>query len=385
MDLVNSPEPPKAKLFKDYAKALHRLCFRVQDTLLGRSPPSLFVQAQQAANRAFNHVTEVNKLFGSMDDAVPTIIKRGMAEPDSGKCDAILMLPVDLRCKIKEPLMRLTDTGDSLQATKLKMLTDDKIERHEDRQTSIKRKVPSRSKGHSRGSKLANSSRRTNLGSITEEHDGLERLVEARTPAQKLSGAPANKDNAGSDEQPSGKEKDLQNPFAVNCSETCFDEPERLPMAVIDIQELLTRLLLAVLVAEYKKPTTSYMKALHQVKMYLEGSVRYLASLGITNRAVFGLATNGVQGAILMAWFSEITDTVYIVECNLRTFNIPSPIQVYHFVTVLLRLRRDSDTKLKELVEEVVGKDAFVQTTWTKTAQYERYPVEDRENIDSEL
>ncbi|KAK0218334.1 hypothetical protein EDD85DRAFT_358953 [Armillaria nabsnona] len=89
--------------------------------------------------------------------------------------------------------------------------------------------------------------------------------------------------------------------------------------------------------------------------MYLEASVRYLASLGITSWAVFGLATNGVRGAILMAWFSEITDTVYIVERNLRTFNISSPIQVCRFVTVLLRLRQDSDTRLKILIEGVVG------------------------------
>lgn len=79
-------------------------------------------------------------------------------------------------------------------------------------------------------------------------------------------------------------------------------------MAVIDIQGLLARLLLAVLVAEYKKAATSYKKTLYQVKMYLEASVRYLASLGITSWAVFGLAANGVRGAILMAWFSEITD-----------------------------------------------------------------------------
>ncbi|KAK0193448.1 hypothetical protein F5146DRAFT_382674 [Armillaria mellea] len=300
-----------------------------------------------------------------------------MAEPNFGICDAILMLSVDLRCKITEPLIRPTDTVNSLQAAKLKMLRDDKIELQEDNQTSIQQKAPSTSKGQSRGSKSATSSRRSDLGSITEEHDGLELLVQNRTPAQKLSGAPVNKDPPSSNVQAAVKEKDLQNPFAVTCSETSFDEPERLPMAVIDIQELLTRLLLAVLVAEYKKPTTSYKKALYQVKMYLEASVRYLASLGIKNRAVFGLATNDVQGAILIAWFSEITDTVYIVERNLRTFNISSPIQVYHFITVLLRLRRDSDTRLKELVEGVVGKDAFVQTSWSKTAQYERYPVKE--------
>ncbi|SJK99711.1 uncharacterized protein ARMOST_03022 [Armillaria ostoyae] len=358
VNLLKSPKPPKATVFQDHANILHRLCFRAQDTLLGRSPLSpIYLQAIQASDRAVDHVKEVNKLFGSMesmDDAIRTIIQRGMAEPDFGICDAILMLPVDLRCKITEPLIHLTDTGDSLQTAKLKMLTDDRIEEQEDRKSSLQRNASSNSKGQSR---------------------------ESKTPAQKSTGASANEDKTRSDEQANEKEKDWQNPFAVTCSET-FNEPERLPMAVIDIQELLTRLLLAVLVAEHKKPTTSYNKALYQVNMYLEASVRYLASLGIMNRTVFGLATNGVRGAILMAWFSEITDTVYIVECNLRTFNISSHIQVYHFVTVLLRLRRDSDTRLKELVEGVVGKGAFVQTAWSKTTQYERYPVGVQENID---
>ncbi|KAK0434319.1 hypothetical protein EV421DRAFT_1740967 [Armillaria borealis] len=272
--------------------------------------------------------------MGSMDDAVQTIIQQGMAEPDFGICDAILMLPVDLRCKITEPLIRLTDTGDSLQAAKLKMLTDDRIEEQEDRKSSLQRNASSNSKGQSRESKSVNPSRRSDLGSITEEHDGLEPLVQNRMPAQKSTGESANEDKTHSDEQANEKEKDWQNPFAVTCSET-FNEPEGLLMAVIDIQELLTRLLLAVLVAEHKKPTTSYKKALYQVNMYHKPG------------GILGLATNGVRGAILMVWFSEITD-------------------VYHFATVLLRLRRDSDTRLKELVEGVVGKGAFVQTTWSR-------------------
>ncbi|PBK67667.1 hypothetical protein ARMSODRAFT_296167 [Armillaria solidipes] len=205
---------------------------------------------------------------------------------DFGICDAILMLPVDLRCKITEPLIRLTDTGDSLQAAKLKMLTDDRIEEQEDRKSSLQRNASSNSKGQSRESKSVNSSRRSDLGSTTEEYDGLEPLVQNRTPAQKSTGESANEGKTHSDEQPNEKEKDWQNPFAVTCSKI-FNEPEGLLMAVIDIQELLTRLLLAVLAAEHKKPTTSYKKALYQVNMYLEASVRYLASLGITNRAVF--------------------------------------------------------------------------------------------------
>ncbi len=64
VDLLKSPEPPKAKLFQDHANILHRLCFRAQDTLPARSPLSpIYLQAKQAIDRAFDHIKEVNKLF----------------------------------------------------------------------------------------------------------------------------------------------------------------------------------------------------------------------------------------------------------------------------------------------------------------------------------
>ncbi|KAG7445574.1 uncharacterized protein BT62DRAFT_896617 [Guyanagaster necrorhizus] len=106
--------------------------------------------------------------------------------------------------------------------------------------------------------------------------------------------------------------------------------------------------------------------------MYTEASVRYLASLGVTKQAVFALATDGLEGAVLMAWCSSDSETVYIVERNVQTFNISSPIEIYHFVTVLLRLREYGDTKLEDAVLKVLEVDGFQQKSWSKTAQFNK-------------
>ncbi|KAK0462533.1 uncharacterized protein EV420DRAFT_1735085 [Desarmillaria tabescens] len=150
---------------------------------------------------------------------------------------------------------------------------------------------------------------------------------------------------------------DWMHPFAMTCSETKL--------------ELLTKLLLAVLVVEYKKPTQTYAKALVQAKMYPEASVRYLASLGVTRKVFSRSLRMALKGPF--SWRSVLAtqrQAVYIVERNVQTFNISSPIEVYHFVTVLLRLREYGDTTLKDAVEEALMADGFKQTSWSKTAQF---------------
>ncbi|SJK96967.1 uncharacterized protein ARMOST_00216 [Armillaria ostoyae] len=144
------------------------------------------------------------------------------------------------------------------------------------------------------------------------------------------------------------------------------------PDVVMDIKALATKLLLAVLVVEYKKSARTYAKAVVQAKMYLEASVRYLASPGVTKQGVFALATDGVEGAILMSWCSGDSERVYIVERNVRTFNVSSPIEVYHFITVLLRLPEYGDTALKAAVEAALEAKDFKQSIWSKTAQFNR-------------
>ncbi|KAG7439463.1 uncharacterized protein BT62DRAFT_924699 [Guyanagaster necrorhizus] len=180
-------------------------------------------------------------------------------------------------------------------------------------------------------------------------------------------------DKQGSNGTRATRKENLLQPFSVTCSVTKLAPKMTFPTGVVmNTKELHTKLLFAVFVAEYKKPTQTYAKAVVQAKMYAEASVRYLASLGVTKQAVFALATDGVEGAVLMAWCSSDSETIYIVERNVQTFNISSPIEVYHFVTVLLRLREYGDTKLKDAVLKPLEVDEFQQKSWSKTAQFNR-------------
>ncbi|KAK0209355.1 hypothetical protein IW262DRAFT_1281607 [Armillaria fumosa] len=140
------------------------------------------------------------------------------------------------------------------------------------------------------------------------------------------------------------------------------------------VQSLVGLLLLAVLVGEYKKYSDrGFLKALIQTRIYIEASCRHLASLGITDHPMFGLATNGCKGAVLMGWYSQAKDVIYLMERKIRTFNISSPIQVYHFATFILRLRDYSQTVLKKKALEALGNAAtFEQKSWTKQAQNDR-------------
>ncbi|KAG7442172.1 uncharacterized protein BT62DRAFT_1079495 [Guyanagaster necrorhizus] len=56
-----------------------------------------------------------------------------------------------------------------------------------------------------------------------------------------------------------------------------------------------------------------------------------------------------------------LLDTIHTVKRNVWTFNIFSPMEAYHFVTVLLRLRRYGDTTLKNMVEKALKADDFQQ------------------------
>ncbi|KAI0683971.1 hypothetical protein BC835DRAFT_1310776 [Cytidiella melzeri] len=103
-----------------------------------------------------------------------------------------------------------------------------------------------------------------------------------------------------------------------------------------------TSLLLPSLIAEYKKPSqATVLYALNQTRMYCVSAVHFLAQIGIRATPVYGLATSGKQGVVLIASMSE-DGVVYVFERNLRTFDLSNVLQVYHFSTFLLRLRAKS-------------------------------------------
>lgn len=103
--------------------------------------------------------------------------------------------------------------------------------------------------------------------------------------------------------------------------------------------ELGGRIIFAILVVEHKRPGDDPTKPLNQARIYLEASVRLLEAHGIKGLPVFALATNGNEGVVLMAWRSETSERVYLIDRCVQRFNISSPIEVLHFVTFLLRLK----------------------------------------------
>ncbi|KAK0200728.1 hypothetical protein DFS33DRAFT_1490101 [Desarmillaria ectypa] len=358
-DMMQASLDPDGAEFKSIAEQSLNIAFQ-HARPLGDVDSKLLRQSRSFLAVALTQSNDVSALFDNAGAAKIAILKRAGDEPELGIVDAILALPLEHLKNIEEPLIRVTETRATVQAAS-RTLSPDNIAEPDDNVVSEKPNVKrSRStRGSSRRAQSTTTQRE--LLAIAEEREGRFQ-------------APNREDNKGGTSATQVvNTAELLHPFAVTCSET-KSAPKMVfaPGVVMNVKELLTKLLLAVLVAEYKKPTQTYPKALVQAKMYLEASVRYLASLGVTKQAVFALATDGVEGAILMAWCSSDSESVYIVERNVRTFNVSSPIEVYHFVTVLLRLREYSDTALKDAVEEALRADDFKQTSWNKTEQFNR-------------
>ncbi|KAK0486106.1 hypothetical protein IW261DRAFT_1453797 [Armillaria novae-zelandiae] len=351
--MMASPNSNGAK-FKACASQMHAIASAIAHGGLttGSKSDALLLQATEFALFALKHSLASNNLFSKSARARKAILRRSGDEPELGIVDAILTVPLEGTQLVQEPLIRVAETRSTLRASTRALSADDIAEPEEE--LAVSEEV-AQTQGSSRpGSKHAWSTKsRSHLASITEDRGGIGRAPQPQTEKK--------------------KEYDwkLLQPFAVTCSETRSATKMALPAGVVmNIQDLFTKLLLAVLFAEYKKLTQTYAKAVVQAKLYLEASVRYLASLGVTKEAVFALATDGVEGALLMAWCSTDSETVYIVERNVRTFNISSPVEVYHFVTVLLRLREYGDTRLKKAVEAALKAEDFKQTSWNKTTQF---------------
>ncbi|KAK0491503.1 hypothetical protein IW261DRAFT_1438085 [Armillaria novae-zelandiae] len=352
-DVMKASPNSNGAEFKACASQMHAISHAGLTTGSGSAAADdLLLQATEFSLFALKHSRASNNLFSNSATARTAILRRSGDEPELGIVDAILTVPLEGMQLVQEPLIRVAETRATIQASTRALSADNIAEPEEELAVS---EGGAQTQESSRpGSKHAWSTKsRSQLASIAEGRGSIGRTSQRQT----------------------GKKNDYDwkmfQPFAVTCSEIKSATKLVLSVGVVmSIKDLFTKLLLAVLFAEYKKPTQTYAKAVVQAKLYLEASVRYLASLGVTKEAVFALATDGVEGALLMAWCSTDSETVYIVERNVRTFDISSPIEVYHFVTVLLRLREYGDTRLKKAVEAALKAEDFKQTSWNKTTQF---------------
>ncbi|KAF7366215.1 hypothetical protein MVEN_00498700 [Mycena venus] len=162
--------------------------------------------------------------------------------------------------------------------------------------------------------------------------------------------------------------RQLQNPFFACTTGTSLDLPAPNPDTISSFENCL---LLPHAVAEYKKSSDTEGKALNQGRMYLVSLVTFYSALGIEDYPFYCLVTSGKLGAILMAWKSSNRKRTYLIERNVRKFDLSSPIQTFHFATFLLRLRDDQE-QLKRRVEAKLmegGVDRNRLREWRKSVQ----------------
>lgn len=174
--------------------------------------------------------------------------------------------------------------------------------------------------------------------------------------------------------------------------------------------ELGGKILFAVLVVEHKRHGDDPTPSLNQARIYVVASVRLLEAHGIKGLPVFALVTNGNEGIVLMAWCSETSERVYLIDRCVQKFNISSPVEVFHFATFLLRLKdfyidhftqhpeqieaanraaeemaRRADEKLQEAEEQGGNVEVDIECGWWKSAQTKRPSKDKSGKLKSEL
>ncbi|PBK73378.1 hypothetical protein ARMSODRAFT_971830 [Armillaria solidipes] len=317
--MMTSPDSDGAE-FKTFVLQMYTIALQQAAYTPDTVSPSVFVpgfilQSRQFVPIAAQQLQDVQHLFRNSKKGRKAILKRASDEPELGIVDAILTVPSERMQLVPEPLIRVAEFRATFQASTRALSADNIVEPEEE---------------------LA----------ISEECAQTPEHLDFPVQAQNMyESKPAWVDRRRSGRSWSGvsatdgkKEGHWWGTAPLFCRDMLGDQ-------------IRTR---DVLFAEYKKPTQTYAKALVQAKMYLEASVRYLASLEVTKKAVFALATDGVEGAVLMAWCSG----------NLEA-SLPLP-------KVLLRLREYGDATLKEAVEAALNAEDFKQTSWNKTAQFNR-------------
>ncbi|KAF7797814.1 hypothetical protein EIP86_009020 [Pleurotus ostreatoroseus] len=123
--------------------------------------------------------------------------------------------------------------------------------------------------------------------------------------------------------------------------------------------------------AEYKKSNTDEIKAINQDRMYMSAAASFLRAIKIFEHPIFSVVTNGLVGAVLMAWAS--TDgAIYIMERGVRHFDLSDPLQAFHFATVVVRVKAQDEELRKQF--DARKEDLELQLS---TETYEAWAIPD--------
>ncbi|KAG1717688.1 hypothetical protein EDB19DRAFT_1652709, partial [Suillus lakei] len=100
-------------------------------------------------------------------------------------------------------------------------------------------------------------------------------------------------------------------------------------------------------------------------------ALTFLSELGITDQPVFGLVVNGARGALTMGW--KANGRIYVMDRNVRHYDITNPLQALQFASVLPRLACHG-LRLRSLLNKqlaIIDVNQLQSEPWSKFSQHE--------------
>ncbi|KAG1808038.1 uncharacterized protein BJ212DRAFT_1485318 [Suillus subaureus] len=303
---------------QDVADAYESLCHKQQRSLVPTT--GSWEQAVAARHQAIQFSEDLACRLEKGNFA-EVIAYHSSKDPGTAKCDAILVIPCSgIAAAI---LQRISSIDEQEKLMKSFMLVQDLQLEKSDTSVGEPSSQIGKNVGHSQKTTPGRSLQVPSSSRVSESH--------------------RNNDT----------EKETILPKNISC-----DEPSR------------RDLLLPVLLAEYKKRDESAIStAMNQMKTYLVSAVTFLSELGITDQPVFGLVVNGMLGAITMAW--KANSQIYVMERNVRHYDIRDPLQALQFVSILPRLARYGQG-LRRLLEKqlaTIDVNQLGSKPWSKLPQ----------------
>ncbi|KAJ6485346.1 hypothetical protein C8R47DRAFT_1129906 [Mycena vitilis] len=123
-------------------------------------------------------------------------------------------------------------------------------------------------------------------------------------------------------------------------------------------------------VVHYNTSAQSVKAAIHGAHMTLVSVVAFHSALGIDDHPFYSLVTTDTSCLAFMAWKSSSQQKIYLIDRNIREFDLASPMEALQFAAFLLRLRDDREAlsvRVARRLEEGIDYERLQR--WKKIAQ----------------
>ncbi|KAJ3476653.1 hypothetical protein NLI96_g11010 [Meripilus lineatus] len=367
--LANSRSDPKALtkwegLAEDYAD----LCKVVAKRAAKRDAPEqlldLYRQSRREASYLFEDASQIAHSESRSRRFFNTVQEQARKEPSTGKCGALLVAPIRVKMDQKE----LQVAGKAYHDFCLVHSAQNNpgrcgLPKPPLASPDIPRNPPTRHTSRTQQQGGSGTSMQTPASSDTQvdptRHHTLSTEGQNNTDDDSLSMSQACRTPPLPTHLPVVPDQD-STPEAgcTPASSNSNGSPSTKADIVIHIPQL---------VVVYQQPSYGEEAALNQVRISLTSSISFLAHLGIVDHAVFGLVVTGTVGLVVMAWKSKDKDAIYIMERNMKCFDLTNILDVYHFAIFLLRLRTREENTMQMIQaegSELKNPEGFIQSLY---------------------